>query len=229
MVTDGLNPFTLLLFLAAVVGALGIGLTWLFAIIGGRVPLAQAAARIGAGALAVYAGLLFTTSLLSRERALPLGSEKHICEIDCHTAYAVLHVDTLHTIGTGAARQTAQGEFYVVTLRVRFDSATISSHRGMSPLSPGPRTVRVHDGAGTWYERSAAAEAALAAIAGPTVPLTKSVIPGETYTTTVVFDLPAGVAEPRLLVAAKAGIPDALLIGYENSLLHGKVTFRLVA
>lgn len=229
MVTDGLNPFTLLLFLAAVAGTIGAGLAGLLAIATGRLALARAIGGIGGGAVALYGGLLVTASLLSRERALPIGGEKHICEIDCHTAYAVTHVDTALRIGSGASQATAQGVFYVVTLRVRFDSQTISSRRGMSPLSPGPRTVRVHDRAGTWYERSAAAEAALAALDGPAEPLTKSVIPGETYTTTVVFDLPAGVAEPRLLVAAKAGIPDALLIGYENSVLHGKIMFRLDA
>ena len=227
MVTDGLNPFTLLLFLAAAAGTLGAGLAWLFAIISGRVSLAKAVARIGAGALAVYAGLLLTASLLSRERVLPIGGEKHICEIDCHTAYAVVHVDTMHTIGSGAAQRTAEGEFYVVTLQVRFDSATISSHRGMGPLAPGPRTVKIHDRDGRWYERSAAAESALAASEGPPVPLTKSVIPGEHYTTKVVFDLPAGIDGPRLLVAAKAAFPDALVIGYENSVLHGKITFRI--
>lgn len=223
MITDGLNPLNFLLLLGTVAASLGATALWVYARLSGRTALARRILFSEVAALAAYAVVLVAASLLSRSQVLALGQEKHICEIDCHTSYAVSHVDTAHSLG----QTTAQGVFYVVTLRVRFDSSTISSHRGMGPLTPGGRVLRVVANDGSQYQPSNDGEAALAALEGPPIPLTKSVIPGETYLTKVVFDLPANVAEPRLLLLATTGLPDRLVIGYENSLLHAKTAFRL--
>jgi len=223
MITDGLNPLNFLLLLGTVAASLGATALWVYARLSGRTTAARRILQAEVGGLAVYAIALLSSSILSHDRVLAAGQEKHICEIDCHTSYAVSDVDTAHSLG----QATAHGIFYVVTLRVRFDSNTISSRRGMGPLTPNGRVLRVIAGDGTEYQPSADGEAALAALEGPPIPLTKPVIPGETYLTKVVFDLPATVAEPRLLLLAATGLPDRLVIGYENSLLHAKTAFRL--
>jgi hypothetical protein len=50
--------------------------------------------------------------------------------------------------------------------------------------------------------------------------------PGESYQTTLVFDLPEGVQNPRLLLTDPWPV-NRLLIGHENSFFHKKVYFRL--
>ena len=53
-----------------------------------------------------------------------------------------------------------------------------------------------------------------------------ALVPGESYLTRLVFDLPEKVADPRLLVTESDWITRAL-IGHENSPLHRKTSFRL--
>ncbi|HEV2064075.1 MAG TPA: hypothetical protein VGS00_05955, partial [Thermoanaerobaculia bacterium] len=61
---------------------------------------------------------------------------------------------------------------------------------------------------------------------GPTTPLTKALRPGESYETTLVFDLPDGAANLRLFLGDPLGVEN-LLIGHENSPMHGKIYFAL--
>ena len=51
-------------------------------------------------------------------------------------------------------------------------------------------------------------------------------VPGDSYQTTLVFDVPADVASPRLL-ASFSVFPTQVLIGDESSLLHKKTYFGL--
>jgi hypothetical protein len=51
-------------------------------------------------------------------------------------------------------------------------------------------------------------------------------IPGQSYTTELRFDLPKDAREPRLLVTS-TGWEEHLLIGDERSPLHKKTWFRL--
>jgi hypothetical protein len=219
MITDGNTPLGILALLALIGGTLVAGGAIAFGLAKGHPGLV----RFSTGALLAgwggYAALLLIASLASRERVLERGQEKHICEIDCHTAYTVMNVQSAKTYGDRTASEG--GMFTVVTLRVRFDSATISSRRGMAPLTPGGRVVEVVARDGRRFPPLPADPQA--------IPLTKQLVPGESYTTTLVFDLPTDVAEPRLVIAAATGLPDRFIIGYENSLLHSKTTFRLGA
>jgi hypothetical protein len=60
-------------------------------------------------------------------------------------------------------------------------------------------------------------------------PLTKALRPGESYVTSLVFDLPSGVSGLKLLVASPTnpGWIGRVLIGDEASILHKKVYLRL--
>jgi|HubBroStandDraft_6_1064221.scaffolds.fasta_scaffold50156_5 hypothetical protein len=199
---------------------------WLF---GGR-GLARKLA-IAAGLLVVVYGLaLLGASAASREWALSPGEEKYFCEIDCHLAYSVAGVQKVQTVGSGLNQKSAKGTFFIVNLRTRFDEHTISSHRGDSPLTPSPREVTLIDGQGREYSVSRDAQQTLEdSLSRSWNPLTKALRPGESYVTSLVFDLPAGVSGLKLLVASPTnpGWIGRVLIGDESSILHKKVYLRL--
>ncbi len=226
MITDGLTPLTVLAFLALVsssgLAALAIGA----ALIASRRELVRLFALcLGAGWVAYGAAFLFA-SLTSRDRILGWGEEKHLCEIDCHLAYSVVAVRATPALGTGASRLTARGVFAIVTVRVRFDSATISPHRGMGPLWPGRHRIHVVDGVGRHYAYSLPAERALGR--SDAAPVTRPLIPGESYTADLVFDVPTDARDLRLEIRALE-FPTGFLIGHENSFFHGTTSFRLSA
>jgi hypothetical protein len=71
-----------------------------------------------------------------------------------------------------------------------------------------------------------AALPALDATPASNTPLTAPLRPGESYTTEVVFDLPADVKSATLLIN-EGDFVTHLIIGHENSFLHGKTRFQL--
>ena len=176
-----------------------------------------------------YLAVLLSASFASHSYVLGLGQEKYFCEIDCHIAYAVMGVEKTKLLGDGANSQTAAGTFYVVTIRTRFDEHTISPHRGDSPLAPSPRVVTLVDDQGRRYDVSTRGEQALAQSLCTGKPMTEPLRPGESFTTHVVFDLPPGARNPRLLIESPT-YPSwigLLLIGDEGSLFHKKVFLGL--
>lgn len=211
-----------LLFLGTV-GLLGLGaLAAGWALARGRPEVARGLGLGGLGLMVLYGLVLAGVSLLSRGAVLPLGQEKYFCEIDCHLAYAVTEVRTVPSIGT----ERAAGVFYLVTLRTRFDSTTISSRRGLEPLAPNPHSLVVLDADGHRYLPSPTAQSALGSAGLAGRPLSRPLVPAESYTTTFAFDLPAGVRQPRLLLT-EDGFPTPVIIGHENSFFHAKTTFAL--
>jgi len=207
MVTDGLTPFTLLGFLGAVVGGGAIAAAYVGARLAGKAPLAKLALIVGGVGAGAYVLLFAIASLTSHDRVLAPGEEKHICEIDCHLAYSVAGVRI-----TPADTITR----YVVTVKVRFDEETISNRRPRDlSLSPNSRYVALGDAAGNTYP-------------GSTDGLKRRLIPGESYTTDIVFDVPGGATGERL-VLRNDDFETHFLIGHENSIGHGKVTFALAS
>jgi hypothetical protein len=212
-----LAPLVILAFLGA---TLGLVCASLGAAVSAAVRRFGLAKWLGIGALAIasgYAALLFGAALFSRDRTLAPGERKYFCEMDCHIAYDL----------TSAAAPDARTR--VVTVRSWFDPGTIAAFRGDGPLSPNPRTVWLEDETGRRFLPSVAGTAAWEAAHGnPSAPLSRQLRPGESYTTTFVFTLPADARGPRLFVGDPVG-PENLLIGHENSPLHGKVYFALPA
>lgn len=212
MITDSMGPVSFGLFIVAVLGTLALGSGYVLALLLKRAAWARWMLRIELAGLALYAALFLLASLTSGTRELPLGEEKHICEVDCHLAYAVTGARTAHEW----EGRTARGTFYVVTVRVRFDSATIAPWRPRNlPLTPNGRTVALVDGQGRRYP--AAADA-----------LQRELLPGQEYTTDFVFDLPPDAANPRLVLSS-GDWPTHFMIAHENAFLHGKLLFRLSA
>lgn len=222
--------------LTAPVGALSfLGTVFLFFVVGlvlvyslvkrklGLTKLAVAAAVVIAG---VYFSLMLIFSFMSSDQIVARGQEKHFCEIDCHLAYSVTDVRETQTLGEGASRVTAAGMFRLISLRTRFDENTISPTRGNGLLHPNSRVLSVVDQDGKKYFPSNQGQQALkdAQLAG--TPITTPLRPGEAYTTTFVFDLPADIRNPTLLIR-EGELNTYLLIGHENSLLHKKTKFQL--
>jgi hypothetical protein len=176
--------------------------------------------------LVLYSGALLTHSLTSRERILEPGQQKYLCELDCHLAYSVASVSTASALGSGAQRTPAHGVFYVVTVRTWFDEKTISARRGSSALWPNPRRIVVQDERGRVYHPSREGLRALASDRMTGIPLDRPLRPGESYSTSLVFDLPGAPQRLRLLI----GEDDLLthfLIGHENSFFHKKIWLQI--
>jgi hypothetical protein len=209
MITDGLNPLNLLTLIALVLGPGAAAVLALLALILRRPDVVRLIAKVALAGVAAYVALFLVVSLASRDRSLALSEEKHICEVDCHLAYSVLAVHRARTL----AGRTAQGMFYVVTVRVRFDESTIAPHRGMGPLTPNSRYVAIIDRQGRRY-------------GAPVDALKRPLTPGASYTTEFVFDLPPDAQDPRLILAS-ADAETRWVIGHENGFFHGKTLFRL--
>lgn len=206
MVTDGLNPFTVLLFAGALLVGVALAVLYVFARITKREPLARASSRLLLGGVGAYLILIVVGSVTSRSRVLAPGEEKHICEIDCHLAYSVAAAKSDPLAG-GLVR-------HVVTVKVRFDEATISSRRSRTAtLSPNRRYVALMDSEGNQYR-------------GSTEGLTRELVPGESYTTDIAFEVPMKATGLRLILR-NADPETPFLIGHENGPFHAKTTFTL--
>jgi len=211
-------PIVVLLFLGSILAGMLAAAVFVYGL-----ARKQAALRLWAGIalLAIpagYATLLLGASLTSRERVLSAGEKKYFCEIDCHLAYSVERVERKKLLG---------GTFTVVTLKTWFDESTISPMRPRdASLAPDPRQVYVADAAGRRFERSPSGERALEDAGIPSTPLSRSLIPGQSYLTELVFDLPDDVSEPRLFVG-DADPMNSFLIGHELSPFHRKIWFHI--
>lgn len=198
---------------------------WLF---GGR-GLAQKLAVIALILIAGYSSTLLAASVVSRERILSSGEEKYFCEIDCHLAYSVVGVERTKTLPASPPSESA-GDFYIVSVRTRFDGHTISPHRGDAPLTPSPRALSIEDAQGRSFPISVSAQRALESSVGNRwIPLTTPLRPGESYVTQFVFDLPQGTRAPKLLIESPTSPSwiGRVVIGDEDSIFHKKVYLSL--
>lgn len=204
-------PLAVLAFLAAGMGSFvaiaSAGIAWF-----SRKPkLARACLSVVSAGAIFYFALLFGFSLASHSKVLARAQEKYFCEIDCHLAYSVLDVKT--EPASGSTR-------YIVTVRTRFDETTTSPSRPKDALlTPAPRVIRLIDDSGHRYLP--------AAVQG--TPLLTALKPADSYSTSLVFEIPSGADMKglRLLITTAPAWPDLVVIGDENSLLHQKTYFAL--
>ena len=174
----------------------------------------------------IYVGAMLAFSLAGRERVLLRGEEKHFCEIDCHLAYSITNVRQTKTLGPAPNQSTAQGVYTIVNLKTRFDETTIAPWRGNGLLYPNSRALTLADDRGNQYIPSDTAQHALDAAQATGTPLTAPLRPSESYTTEIVFDLPADVKSATLLLN-EGDFVTHFIIGHENSPLHKKTRFQL--
>ncbi|MEP6570557.1 MAG: hypothetical protein ABJC10_12355 [Acidobacteriota bacterium] len=174
----------------------------------------------------LYLSALLIFSFASSEKVLAQGQKKHFCEIDCHLAYSVTNVQETKTLGEGSDQVTANGTFRVVTIQTRFDETTIGRGRGDGLLYPNSRVVVVSDENGKEFFPSTVAQGLLEKSHTAGTRMTIPLRPGETYSTTLVFDLPADVKSPTLLIHEGESL-TRFVIGHENSFLHQKTRFQI--
>ena len=222
-------PLAVLAFLATVALGLTLALAVAICLATGRRRWAGRLAAGAAGLALAYAAILLGFSLRSREVTLARGGEKYFCEIDCHLAYSIAEVRRSAPPGgapdTAGGTAGAGGELWRVRLRTRFDETTTSSRRARDlALSPNPRRVAIVDGEGGVH--SAIPTPRGAEPGQESTDLTTPLRPGESYLTTLVFDLPRDVKAPRLLLSE--AVPEVrLLIDHEASFLHRKTFLAL--
>src|SRR5882724_1278561 len=220
-------PLVTVIFMGAGAGLIFMGFAFLYGLAARKRRIMQVSATLAIFGVLLYASLLFGFSFGSTENILPMGAQKHFCEVDCHIAYSVAAVTTASESGSGEKRIAAAGKFYVVRIRTWFDPMTIASFRGNSPLTPSPRKVVVLDDSGREFSPSEPGQRAFELTPGAiTTPLTTPLRPGESFSTDFVFDLPANVRNPRLYVGSTDAIAS-LIIGDEESPLHRKIYFAL--
>ena len=171
-----------------------------------------------------YLAAILIFSLASHEAVLARGEEKHFCEIDCHLAYSVTDTRQSKTLGNPPA--TAQGTYTIVTIKTRFDETTISPRRGEGLLYPNSRVLTLIDERGNKYSPSVEGQRALDAAPTNGKPLATPLAPGQSYTTDIVFDLPADAKGSTLLIN-EGEWETHLVIGHENSPLHRQTRFQL--
>lgn len=173
-----------------------------------------------------YLAAILIFSLASHEKVLARGEEKHFCEIDCHLAYSLANTRQSKTLGNSPNQSTAQGVYTIVTIKTRFDETTISPSRGNGLLYPNSRVLTLLDDRGNKYSPSTQGQRALDAAQSSGTPLTSPLRPGESYTSEVVFDLPADVKATTVLIN-EGELLTRFVIGHENSPLHRKTRFQL--
>jgi hypothetical protein len=222
--------------LAAPVGALAflgtgclllvIGLVLVYSVLRKKFGLTKFA-LIGMALVAgFYLVCLLIFSFASSEKVLARGEEKHFCEIDCHLAYSVTDVRETKALGDAPNQVTAAGNFRVITIKTRFDETTTSLNRGNGLLYPNSRVVTISDADGNQYFPSTQAQALLEKSQAAGTAMTVPLRPGESYATTLAFDLPPDIKNPSLLIR-EGELVTHLVIGHENSPLHKKTRFQI--
>lgn len=216
-------PIGALTLLATGLLVLILAMTLIYALLRGKSALLKPTFLTLALFAGAYLGVMLIFSWTSSDRVLLRGQEKHFCEIDCHLAYSILDVRQTKSLGNPSNPLNAAGTFYVVTIKTRFDETTISSTRGDGPLYPNSRVLTVLDTNGQRYAPSFDAQRA---VEQTSVPISTPLRPGESYTTTYVFDLPTTIRNPVLLMNEGSWI-TRFVIGHENSLAHKKTAFQI--
>ena len=181
----------------------------------GRADLARLLGILGSAVPVGYLSLLLAASLTSHEQDLGLNQEKDFCGfyLDCHLSLSVVNV---------AQTKTPSGVRHVITVKFRNNARPRSEGERPFVLKPYHPVAVVVDDEGRTYER----------FAGGGSPLVQPVAAGNSYTAELVFDLPADVHHPRLAVTQGVRLErliELFLIGDEDSLLHKRTTFRLMA
>jgi hypothetical protein len=222
--------------LAAPVGALTLlgtgfvffiaGLIFIHAVVTRRVTRAGLLILVAVVIAGAYLGAILLFSFASNETVLTLGQEKHFCEIDCHLAYSIQKVSRFKTLGDPPNQTTAAGLYTTITIRTRFDENTINPRRGNGLLYPNSRTLSVIDEDGREFWPSPAGQTALDRNNKAGTPISAPLRPGESYTTTIVFDLPPDIRDPTLLINEGEWITH-FVIGHENSPFHKKTRFQI--
>jgi hypothetical protein len=181
---------------------------------------------VGLLLVTVYGGTLLAISRFSREVVLTAGGWKYFCEIDCHVGYTVQNAVKAANVGGELQQVTGNGNFLIVAVKSWFDPGTISPHRGNGPLTPNGRHIALVAEDGKLLAPSAQQEKMLELLRLHSTPLHTALHPGDSHISYFVFELPASVVNPKVLLTTTDGA-TSMLWGHENSYFHKKILFDL--
>lgn len=158
-----------------------------------------------------YIAMLLGFSAMSEEKNLTFNEPKEFCGfyLDCHMHTSVTDVRRTKTIGD----RTANGEFYVVTVKVFSDAKR-------ETLGFGGLKLHVIDADGKRYPHVPEVEK-------PDEWFTRPVPAGSSFEREVVFDLPVDVQNPRLDMHDDQSLVEKLLVDDEDSIFHKRNYFKL--
>jgi hypothetical protein len=167
---------------------------------------------MGIGAyLVLYALTLVIVSLASPQQVLGINEDR------CFDDWCIAALDVKEQPAIGATR--AQGEYAVVTMRVT------SRAKGIRQRAVDA-AIYLLDASGRRYDPSPEGQKALEEAGRAGRPLASYLNPGDSFTHTAAFDLPAGTA-PYALVTTHGLFPGYLIIGDSQSFLHKPVILRI--
>ena len=181
----------------------------------------RAAIGVGMVVLGVYAALLISAGLASRERVLAAGEIKWFCGfyLDCHLGVSVSKVETARTITGADSSVTARDIFMVVT--VELHNSARNPNLDMTLLKP---IAFIVDASKNRYSRDPRAEAVLAGNPRFHSPLKERTPVGHSpVLATMVFDVPSTIATPRLSIEEGFVVDRVIelaLVNDDNSLFH---------
>lgn len=160
--------------------------------------------------ISLYAILLVSVSLVSPQKVLAMH------QMQCFDEWcaSVEQVEQRPVIGN----VQANGLFYLVTVQVTSQAKRISQ-RALDA------TVFLMDEHGVRYDLSPQGQKALAAAGQAGQPLNSLVDAGGSFTYTAVFDLPASITQPGLVISHGA-FPGLIIIGDAQSFLHKPTLVR---
>ena len=212
--------FGMLVFLGTLLGLGVCAILLVVALLTRRGARAARIAALALGWVAIYVLVLLAVSFTSRPAYLAPGQERCFDEM----CYSVQAVATAHTLGAAPNALTAQGDYVILILQLR------SAAKGTAQKPSEPDLFMI-DARGQRYSPALNAGSELNLPLGQ--PVTGAqlwsvpVPPGESLRRTVAFDLPAGLAQPALVISEGIGPLSAVVIGDEGSLFHAKTEFLL--
>jgi hypothetical protein len=165
-------------------------------------------AKALAAVLLIYFGVLLAVSLVTPRKLIPMGEDR------CFDDWCIgaEHLAVSRTIGSGASAATANGIFYIVTLKVS------SRARGITQRAKDAAVIAV-DEKGHRYLPSSDGQRAYDDINGTGPAITNKLGPGDSFTTALVFDVPTDTAQVGLEV--EHGVwPGRLIISDSSSFFH---------
>lgn len=204
-----------LVLLLAVLGCVLALLSLFYFLLRSRWTLARRASLALGSFLVLYAVVLLSVSLLSPQHMLAMHQDR--CFDDW--CLSVDRVVQQPTVGAPPKIVTARGEFYLVTVRVSSRAKAITQ-RALDAQ------VYLLDTSSQRYDPSPAGQQALDATGQGGQPLSSELVPGGSFTRTVVFDLPKGSSHLALGVT-HGQFPELLVIGSEQSFLHKPTLIEL--
>jgi hypothetical protein len=182
-------------------------------------------AAAGAVVLGVYAALLLSAALVSKQRILAAGEVKWFCGfyLDCHLGVSVVRVQSAKNIQGSSGEVVANGVFKIVT--VEFHNSARNQSLNMTLYHPRASVV---DAQGRWYQRDRRAEEALARNPAYSSPVEDRVsVSHAPLLGTMAFDISPDATNPRLSIEEGYivdRILELVLVNDDNSIFH-KPTF----